>query len=171
MPDFRPISRRRWLQNSASGFGYLALAGLLGDQARAEVAAGGRSSPFAPKRPHFPARTKRVIFLCMKGGPSHMDLFDYKPRLQKDDGKQVGDNEKIKLLGSLWDFKQHGQDGMWFSELLPEMAGHADDLCMLHGMHSENPEHAQALDFLFTGSFQFVRPSMGSWVLYRTRDR
>ena len=78
----------------------------------------------------------------------------------------MGSNEKIKLLGSLWDFKQHGQSGMWFSEMLPELAKRADDICMLHGMQSDNPEHSQALDFLHTGSFQFVRPSMGSWVLY-----
>ena len=142
----------------------LALAGMLAETR--SYAASTRNSPFLPKRPHFPASAKRVIFLCMKGGPSHMDMFDHKPKLQADDGKVPGDNEKIKMLGSLWDFQQHGQDGMWFSELLPNLASRADDLCMLHGMHSENPEHAQALDFLHTGSFQFVRPSMGSWVLY-----
>ncbi|NNE92333.1 MAG: DUF1501 domain-containing protein [Verrucomicrobiales bacterium] len=157
-------TRRHALQSTVHGFGYLALAGLLRKTAPAASAA--QSSPFAPKRPHFPARAKRVIFLCMKGGPSHMDMFDHKPKLAEVDGKALGDNEKIKMLGSLWDFKQHGQDGMWFSELLPNLATRADDLCMLHGMNSENPEHAQALDFLHTGSFQFVRPSMGSWVLY-----
>jgi len=102
----------------------------------------------------------------MKGGPSHIDMFDHKPKLQADDGKSLGASENIKMLGSLWNFEQKGQDGMWFSELLPNLANCADDLCMLHGMHSDNPEHAQALDFLHTGSFQFVRPSMGAWAVY-----
>ncbi len=163
--DFPETPRRDFLQSTASGFGYLALAGLLGESS-AKAASGDANSPFAPKRPHFPARAKRVIFLCMKGGPSHLDMFDYKPKLQADDGKSLGSNEKIKMLGSLWNFKQHGQDGMWFSELVPNLAGSADDICMLHGMQTENPEHAQALDFLHTGSFQFVRPSMGSWAVY-----
>ncbi|MCB1062896.1 MAG: DUF1501 domain-containing protein [Verrucomicrobiae bacterium] len=152
-------SRRHFLHSAASGLGSVALAGMLSES-------GVAASPYAPRRSHFPARAKRIIFLCMKGGPSHMDMFDYKPKLQADDGKVMGASKNLKMLGSLWDFKQHGQDGMWFSELLPELSKHADDLCLLHGMHSDNPEHAQALDFLHTGSFQFVRPSMGSWVLY-----
>lgn len=157
-------SRRHWLQSQASGFGWLALAGLLGESARG--AGASRVSPFAPKRPHFPAKAKRVIFLCMKGGPSHMDLFDYKPKLQADDGKPFNDNGSLKWRGSLWEFARHGRSGAWFSSVLPHLATHADDLCLLHGMQSDSPEHAQALDFLFTGSFQFVRPSLGSWVLY-----
>ena len=95
-----------------------------------------------------------------------MDMLDYKPKLSKNDGKAIGENKNVRLLGSLWNFQQHGQSGMWFSELLPALANRADELCMLNGMHTDNPEHAQALDFLHTGSFQFVRPSMGSWVLY-----
>lgn len=153
------LTRRHFLHSAASGLGSVALAGMLSES-------GAAASPYAPRRSHFPARAKRIIFLCMKGGPSHMDMFDYKPRLQADDGKVMGASKNLKMLGSLWDFKQYGQDGMWFSELLPELSNHADDLCLLHGMHSDNPEHAQALDFLHTGSFQFVRPSMGSWVLY-----
>jgi len=157
--SFTP-NRREFLHRSTLGFGSVALASLLAESNAAHV------SPFATKRPHHRARAKRVIFLCMKGGPSHMDMFDYKPKLKADDGKVFGSNENVKLLGSLWDFKQHGNSGMWFSELLPELAKKADKICMLNGMHSDNPEHAQALDFLHTGSFQFVRPSMGSWVLY-----
>ena len=154
--------RRRWLRSATQGFGGLALAAMLGENAPAA----GRSSPFAPKRPHFPARAKRVIFLCMKGGPSHMDLFDHKPRLRADDGKPFDDEGKLTYRGTLWEFSRHGDAGLWFTELLPGLASRADDLCMLHGVFSDNPEHAQALDLLFTGSFQFVRPSMGSWVLY-----
>ena len=157
------MKRRHFLYQSTLGFGSIALVSLLGER---RATAAGSSSPFALREPGHPATAKRVIFLCMKGGPSHLDLFDYKPKLQKDDGKTAGDNEKIKLLGSLWEAKQHGEAGIWFSELVPELAKQADELCMLNGMHTNNPEHAQALDFLHTGSFQFVRPSMGSWVLY-----
>ena len=152
-------SRRHWLQSTANGFGGVALASLLSELKAAE-------SPFTPKKPHAPARAKRVIFLCMKGGPSHMDMFDHKPKLLAADGKPFDDAGKLTWRGTMWDFAQHGQDDMWFSEMLPNLATRADDLCMLHGMQSDNPEHAQALDLLFTGSFQFVRPSMGSWVLY-----
>ncbi|MEM7010489.1 MAG: DUF1501 domain-containing protein [Verrucomicrobiota bacterium] len=155
-----PNSRRRFLRSSTLGFGSVALAGMLNAESNGYV------SPFAPKRPHHSAKAKRIIFLCMKGGPSHMDMFDYKPKLQELDNQVSGDNEKIRFRGSLWDFTQHGQDGMWFSELVPNLAKKADELCMLNGMVTDNPEHAQAMDFLHTGSFQFVRPSMGSWVLY-----
>ena len=157
------MNRRLFLQQSTLGFGTIALAGMLAESASASP---GFVSPLAPKRPHYSAKAKRIIFLCMKGGPSHMDMLDYKPKLSRDDGKAIGENKNVRLLGSLWKFHQHGQRGMWFSELLPALANQADELCMLNGMQTENPEHAQALDFLHTGSFQFVRPSMGSWVLY-----
>ncbi len=155
-------SRRNFLQNTSFGLGSVALAGLMGQNAEAAR----YQSPFAPKRPQHAAKAKRIIFLTMKGGPSHMDLFDYKPRLQADDNKLVSSNGNNRYRGSLWDFAQHGQSGLWFSELLPNLATQADELCMLNGMVSDNPEHAQALDLLHTGSFQYVRPSMGSWVLY-----
>ncbi len=158
-----PSTRRNFLRNSSLGFGSLALSGLLGQQ---QAKASLYQSPFAPKRAHHAPKAKRIIFLCMKGGPSHMDMFDYKPRLQADDNKPVNKDGKTRYRGSLWNFSQHGQSGMWFSELLPNLATQADQLCMLNGMVSENPEHAQALDLLHTGSFQFARPSMGSWVLY-----
>ncbi len=159
------MQRRSFLRRSTLGFGSVALAGMLDSAANAETQP-RFVSPFAPKRPHHAAKTQRVIFLCMKGGPSHIDMFDYKPQLATDDGKAVGAQEKIRLLGSLWRFARHGDSGQWVSELLPNLANQADELCMLCGMQTDNPEHAQALDFLHTGSFQFVRPSMGSWVLY-----
>ncbi|MFT5469989.1 MAG: hypothetical protein ACI8UO_005113 [Verrucomicrobiales bacterium] len=140
------------------GFSSLAAAGL--------ASGANHTSPYAVRSTHLPARAKRVIFLCMKGGPSHVDMFDYKPKLQADDGKPWNGSKHLSMLGSLWKFSQHGQGGLWFSELLPHLAEVADEICMLNGMHTDVPEHAGALDFLHTGSFQFIRPSMGAWTLY-----
>src|SRR3974390_1436409 len=114
------ISRRTALKSLASGFGYLASAGL-------STWAAEKSSPLAPKTPHFPARAKRVIFLCMEGGPSHVDTFDYKPRLQASDGRPFGQGRlaNARLLASPWQFRQHGASGLWVSELFPEVARHA----------------------------------------------
>lgn len=160
------ISRRRALKSISSGFGYLAFAAMANDLARAESR--GRVDPLAPKEPHFGPRAKRVIFLSMRGAPSHVDTFDYKPRLQADDGKesQAGRLRGSRLMGSPWEFSQHGNSGLWISELLPEIAGHADDLCVLKGMHTDLPNHPQAQVQMHTGSFQFVRPSIGAWTLY-----
>src|SRR5262249_30692988 len=114
------LSRRTMLKGTASGFGYLAFAGL--STGAAEHAA----STVAPKHEHFPARAKHVIFLCMKRGPSHVDTFDYKPQLTADDGKPFtqGRFNGAKLLGSPWAFAQHGQSGLWISDLYPETAKH-----------------------------------------------
>ena len=156
------------LQSVSSGFGYLALAGLCADEA---VAA--EKNPLAPKVSHFAARAKRVIFLCMRGGPSHVDTFDHKPKLTTDNGQpgrsRNGGNRfrnNVKLLGSPWEFKQHGQNGLWISELFPHVAKHADKLCLLNGMHTDLPAHAQAFVKMHTGNSQFVRPSLGAWTLY-----
>ncbi len=156
------FSRRMFLQTTASGFGYLAFAGL------ATQAAERATNPLSPKPTHFPARAKRVIFLCMEGGPSHVDTFDYKPRLAKDDGRPIGKGRVpfAKLLASPWKFKQHGSSGLWISELFPEVAKQADQLCLLHGMHTDLPNHPQAFQQMHTGSFQFRRPSLGAWTLY-----
>lgn len=108
---------------------------------------------------------KRVIFLCMKGAPSHVDTFDYKPKLIADSGK-AGPRQGTKLLGSRWKFKQHGQSGQWMSELFPELATCADDLCFLRGMQTAIPAHPQAYLQMHTGSSQFVRPSLGAWTHY-----
>jgi len=118
----------------------------------------------APKPPHFAAKAKRVIFLCMRGGPSHMDTFDYKPKLAADSGKQG--KYRGSLLGSPWKFNQHGEGGLWISELFPELASHADELCLLRGMHTDQPIHPRAMTQLHTGNPQFVRPSLGAWTLY-----
>ncbi|MDB5385944.1 MAG: Sulfatase, partial [Planctomycetaceae bacterium] len=174
-----PVSRRRVLQNSAAGFGSLALASLLGNQAGNQVSAESGSGkplaldPLAPKAPHHLARAKRVIFLFMSGGPSQVDTFDYKPLLTRDDGKpfpfakpRVQFNGTGNLLKSPWNFKQYGQCGHWVSDLFPKMAERADDLCLIHSIHGTNPAHGGAVMKVHTGSDNFVRPSIGSWVSY-----
>ena len=159
------LTRRDLLKSASSGVGYLAFAALAHEQAQAESKTDG---PLDPKKPHFNPRAKRVIFLSMRGAPTHVDMFDYKPQLAKDDGKpgKFGRGRGGKLLGSPWEFKQHGRSGLWISELTPEIATHADDLCMLHGMHTDLPNHPQAQTMMHTGSSQFVRPSIGAWTLY-----
>jgi hypothetical protein len=161
------MPRRQALQSLASGFGYLAFAGLAHAEAARQAA--GSDDPLAPKPTHFPARAKRVIFLCMNGGPSHMDLFDYKPVLNQHaaegktlDGKQYG----AKLMGAQFPFARHGESGLWISEVCPHLAEQADDLCLINSMQTDLPNHSQAFGQMHTGSFQFVRPSLGAWTLY-----
>lgn len=167
------ISRRQMLKSAACGFGYLALAGLNADQAGAAPA-----NPLAPRAGHLPARAKRVIFLFMQGGVSQVDSFDYKPRLEKDDGKMIAfDDARMvantgirggtqRLLKAQWKFSQHGQCGRWGSALFPEINKHVDDLCFIHSLHTEGIAHGPATLFLHCGSTNFIRPSVGSWVLY-----
>jgi hypothetical protein len=159
------FTRRHLLQSTASGFGYLAFAALAHEQAARAAEA---RSPLAPKAPHSPAKAKRVIFLCMEGAPSHVDTFDHKPKLAADDGKPYsrGRFAGAKLLGSPWRFRQHGKSGQWISDLFPEVAKHADDLCLLNGMQTDLPNHPQAFLQMHCGIFQFPRPSLGAWVLY-----
>jgi hypothetical protein len=161
------LTRRQLLQTTAAGFGSLALAALLGDETRAA------ENPLVPRSPHFPAKARRVIFLFMHGGPSHVDTFDYKPSLQRDDGKplpfakpRIVSSPTDNLLASPWKFSQHGQSGLWVSELFPNVAKCADDLCVVNSMHGSNSRHGGALLELHTGSDTFIRPSMGSWVTY-----
>ncbi len=166
------LSRRRLLQTASTGFGYLAFAGLCAEQARAETSgSAASSSPLAPKLPHFTPKAKRVIFMFNQGGPSHVDSLDYKPQLTKDDGKAPSETGQYKagsrkLMKSPFKFAQHGESGLWLSELMPHLSKHADDLCVLNGMHTDVPLHPEASVQMHTGSFQFVRPSMGAWVLY-----
>jgi hypothetical protein len=152
-------SRRTVLRQSALGFGALALADLL-------------HATEGPKL-HFPARAKRVIFLFMKGGPSHIDTFDPKPQLDRDDGKPYpGTRPRVvfaktgNLLKSPWKFQKHGQCGQPVSELFPHVAECVDDICFVHSLHGTNPAHGGAVLKLHTGSDNFVRPSMGAWVAY-----
>jgi hypothetical protein len=161
----QPLTRRDLLRTASCGFGYLALAGLC-----AETSASESQNPLVPKAPHFPPRAKRVIFMFMQGGPSHVDTFDYKPMLAEHDGQpagqQGGNARSRKLLKSPWDFPQRGESGLPISELFPNLSRHADDLCLLNGMHTDLPNHPQAAVKLHTGNTQFVRPSLGSWVQY-----
>ncbi|MFT5467417.1 MAG: hypothetical protein ACI8UO_002521 [Verrucomicrobiales bacterium] len=158
IPDF---SRRRALQSAACGFGSLALSGL--------------AAADSGQMHHMP-RAKRVIFLFMHGGPSHVDTFDYKPELQKRSGERLPfapaknldptATTKAKLLGSPWEFAQHGESGLWVSELFPEVAKRADDLCVIRSMQSKGQSHGQAVCMLHTGTDSLVRPSVGAWVSY-----
>lgn len=172
-----PLSRRQLLQTSAIGFGNLALNALLADETASARAASPMApndrNPLAARPPHFPARAKRVIFLFMKGGPSQVDTFDYKPRLQTDDGRPLPfDKPRVQfaptgnLLRSPWRFRPHGESGILVSSLFPHVAQCVDDLCILNSLHGTNAAHGGALLRLHTGSDNFVRPSMGAWVAY-----
>jgi hypothetical protein len=153
-------TRREALRATTLGFGLLALNGLLADRARA-------AALFAPAQAPK-ARAKRVILLAMGGAPSHVDTFDYKPELAKHDGEALSGRYRqgAKLMASPWEFRQHGRSGLWISALFPKLAEHADELCLLRGMQTDVPAHAQAVLMQHTGSFQFVRPSLGAWTLY-----
>lgn len=167
--DLPSFSRRSMLKSAACGFGYLALADLCARAMAAETippADGDEhhyQSPLLAKEPHFAAKAKRVIFLFMQGAPSHVDTFDFKPQLYKDDGKSMLGRA---LLAPPWKFNRSGQSGLYISELFPNVARMADDLCVLNGMYTDNPAHPQATIQMHTGSVRFVRPSMGAWVLY-----
>ena len=167
-PAVELLSRRQLLRRTAVGFGYLALSSLLSEETAASPA-----DPLAPRPPHFPPRAKRIIFLFMKGGPSHVDTFEYKPLLQRDHGRpypfarpRVTFARTGNLLASPWRFRQYGQSGAWVSELFPHVAQCVDDICFLHSVHGTNPAHGGAVLKLHTGSDNFVRPSIGSWVTY-----
>lgn len=162
-PTALPLSRRQVLKSASAGFGMVALAGMLGEQARASNPA---PKPLAPKEPHFPAKAKRIIFVFMQGSISQMDTFEYKARLQNDGGKPGPGGGT--LTASKFKFKQYGETGSWFSELMPNIAKHADKLCWLRGLHTDTPAHPQAVVQLHTGSANaaLTRPSMGAWLLY-----
>jgi len=134
-----------------------------------------------PKPPHFPAKVKNVIYLFMAGGPSQLEMFDYKPRLQEFDGKPIPESlvagkrfafmdafakEPLKVLGSKTEFKRYGQSGAWVSNLLPNLSSIVDDLAFVSGISTDNFNHGPAKCFVNTGSTRFGRPSMGSWITY-----
>jgi hypothetical protein len=168
------LSRRQALQRSAVGFGSLALASMLaGESPAAPQPTAAKLDPLAPRLPHFAARAKRIIFLFMVGGPSQVDTFEPKPMLTRDHGKplpfdkpRVQFNSTNNLLQSPWQFKQYGESGLWVSDLFPNVAKRVDDLCLIHSVHGTNPAHGGAMLKLHTGSDNFVRPSIGSWVSY-----
>lgn len=162
------FSRRHLLQTSACGFGSLAFNALANSVA---------TQPLAAQRTHHPARAKRVIFLFMAGGVSHVDSFDHKPKLYREDGRMIdfddartvaktGMGAAQRVMKPLWEFKQRGESGRRASDLFPHMASMVDDLTFIHSMHTEGVAHGPATIFLHTGSTSFVRPSMGSWITY-----
>lgn len=151
-----------------AGFGSVALSGMLARDATA-------ASPLVTKQPHFASKAKSVIMLFMDGGPSHHDLFDYKPMLEKYDGKPfpgkmprvLSNTDRLgNVLKPLRPFKRRGESGLWISDFLPHLAEEADELCVINSMHCSNPQHGAALLEWHTGSPTLVRPSMGSWILY-----
>lgn len=162
-----PFSRRAALKYSSSGFGYLAFSALSTWAAEQSAIQHG---PLAAKQPHFTPRAKHVIFLCMQGAPSHVDTFDYKPKLIADAGKTApaaaGGRGQAKLMAPQWEFQRRGKSGLWISDLWPNLAKQADELCILNSMATDVPAHPQAFSQLHTGTAQFIRPSLGAWTLY-----
>lgn len=168
---------RRSVLRSLVG-GSLLLPGIVSELLAAEPAAPS-ADPLAPKPPHFQPRAKRVIFLNMSGGASHVDSFDYKPRLIADHNKSfivpekmlaafAPDNRVVEkyFKQPQWEFKQRGNSGLWISDLFPHIAECADDLCLIRSMRNDHPDHFQATLGIHTGSVTFARPSIGAWVSY-----
>lgn len=179
MDPLQDITRRHFFSQCSMGLGSLALASMLAEGgAKAALNSG---DPMAPRKPHLAPRAKNVIFLFMAGGPSQLELLDYKPRLVELNGQSIPDSylegkrfafmdssfkQRSKLLGTRQKFHQQGQSGAWMSELLPYTAGIADEMCIVNSCATELFNHAPAKLFMNTGSGQFGRPSMGAWVTY-----
>jgi hypothetical protein len=178
-------TRREWLRRMGGGFGTLGLAGALAGELRAAIpdpTSGSVKAPYrpttgnplAPMQGHFPARAKRVIFLFMNGGPSHVDTFDPKPMLAKHDGgsvpealaKKSGRRGNRKLMRSPFTFRRHGASGIEVSELYPEVGALIDEICVIRSMHTDIPNHEPALLMMNSGQIQPTRPSLGSWLTY-----
>ncbi len=167
------ISRRALLQRSGCGFGLLGLRALLADSLMAKSQSQA-VNPLAPKQSHFPAVAKRVIFLFMHGGPSHVDTFDPKTRLIQDNGQPLpfkrlltfAETKVGSLMRSPWEFRHYGQSGIEVSDLFPNVGSCADDLCVIRSVVGDGVDHGGALLQLHTGSIIFQRPSLGSWILY-----
>jgi hypothetical protein len=171
--QFRKIqSRRRFFQECAGGIGIAALAQLMEKEGRAADV-----NPLAPRKPHFPAKAKNVIFMFMEGGPSQLDLFDPKPELQKWSGKPLPaemtkdlrlafTKPNAAVLASPRTFQPYGKSGTEFSDYIPHIASCADDLCLVRSMYTDAFNHHPGQLLLFGGSIQVGRPTMGAWVLY-----
>jgi hypothetical protein len=166
------LDRRRFLAHLGSGLGGVALGCLLAEQGL--LAADGDANPVAPGRSHFPARAKRVLHIFCTGAVSHVDTFDYKPELEKRHGEPMPGVEKLvtfqgengNLARSVWEFKPRGQSGKMISELLPNLASCADDLCFIHSLTSKTNTHGPGEVFMSTGFTAEGFPSVGSWVSY-----
>ncbi len=163
------LSRRDMLQRAAGGFGSLALASLLAEQSRAET-----RDPLAPRPPHFAATAKNVIFMFSTGGASHVDTFDYKPSLFANHGKSITIDNWQGKLGEFtrylkrpnWEFRPRGKSGIYVSDLFPHLGEMIDEVCVLNCVEGDHTGHDKATMGMHTGSFNFARPSIGSWVSY-----
>ncbi len=175
--DPRLLARRWFMQQCGVGLGSVALGQLLAESGYAAPAASPAENPLAPKAPHFEPKAKRVIFLFMAGAPSHLEMFDHKPTLARLDGtlpppdllkgyRAAFINPNSKLLGPKFRFARHGQSGAEISELLPNLAGVADEIAIVRSMTTDAFNHAPAQILMSTGSSQFGRPSLGSWATY-----
>lgn len=166
------LSRRQMLRQSGMGFASLGLAQLLGGQGLLASPQVSATNPLAPRSPHFAPRAQRVIHLFMNGGPSHVDTFDPKPLLARYAGQPLP-RENLRTerrtgaaFPSPFRFSRHGQSGLEVSEIFPNVARHADDLCVIRSMHADVPNHEPSLMLMNCGEARQIRPSMGSWVTY-----
>ncbi len=176
-----PLSRRELFRRAGCGFGSIALASVMQSQglllAEDDVPGTGKKplNPLAARQSHFPAKAKRVIWLFMNGGPSHVDTWDYKPELAKRDGSELPGfdpntgffNEEVgPVMKSPFGFAQHGESGTWVSDLFPEMAKHVDKMAFIHSCHTESNNHSPALFMINTGMARMGFPCVGAWVTY-----
>ncbi|MBT4694986.1 MAG: DUF1501 domain-containing protein, partial [Planctomycetaceae bacterium] len=178
--NFCGRTRREFIWQTGAGFTATSLAAMLADDGFLQnqlVAADGQTSwenPLAPKKPHFPAKAKSVIFLYMYGGPSHIDTFDYKPNMKGMDNKTIdvktfgrgGHKTQGRIVEPRWDFKQYGECGKWVSSLFPHTAEMVDDIAFLHSMTADSPIHGSAMLMMNSGRILSGSPCLGSWVTY-----
>ncbi|HSG72824.1 MAG TPA: DUF1501 domain-containing protein, partial [Planctomycetaceae bacterium] len=169
MNDY-PTGRREFLRHAACGFGSLALYSMLAEEAASEEAV----DPLAMKRPHFEPKAKRVIFLYMTGGVSHVDSFDPKPQLFANHGKQITVDNWQGKIGEFtrylkrpnWEFRPGGECGTQVSDLFPHIRDVVDDLCVIRSMETDHTNHYESTLGMHCGSWTFARPSIGSWISY-----
>jgi hypothetical protein len=175
-PETIPTTRREFLLRAGGGFGMIALTALLAEEGRLADAAEIAGNPLAPRRPHYPARARSVIFLFMSGGPSHLEMFDPKPELRRLQGEPLPASfgpvvtrrhvDRNRLLAPRCTFRKHGESGIEVSDLLPNLATCVDDLCVLRGCHGDSVTHPESVYLMNTGSILMGRPSLGAWVAY-----
>src|SRR5438876_3146842 len=177
--EFCGRTRREFLWQAGAGFTGVALAGLLDAAffAKQATAADGLSkfvNPLAPKKPHFTAKAKSVIFIFCYGGPSHIDTFDYKPKMKGMDNKTVqvktsgrgGIKNEGRIVEPRWEFRQYGECGKWVSTLFPNVARHVDDIAFIHSLTADSPQHGSAMLQMNSGKIQSGSPCLGSWANY-----
>ncbi|MBT3481286.1 MAG: DUF1501 domain-containing protein [Opitutales bacterium] len=172
LENIQNATRRHFLKQTFAGLGGIALGSLVNPSLASSI-----SDPLAPKKPHFPAKAKNVIYLHLTGSPPNLDMYDYKPELIKRDGQNCPaefiEGKRFaftsgtpKLLGTERTFKQYGKGGLWMSDAIPHLQTVADEMCMIHSMNTDQFNHAPAELFTLTGSSRPGRPSLGSWVTY-----